>query len=203
MCITVEIAPHLEDKHFLFTQSLLEVWKILLVSASNIVFSVMFLAHQVAWVIYATSLFKNYLQKEVRWFRVWRLWWSRSLLTMWPRIKWVFSVWMCLLKWSHCLFVKNKLWAHKPLLWRKPYCRLQRWHAAGSRQHKGKAVNLSWTTQQIWKCALFMLLVSKLLPCISCSLNSEVSIFSWKWICSRLLELIKNNLDCRGLRKQD
>lgn len=200
MCIAVEIAPHLEDKHLLFPQSLLEVWKSLLVSASNILFSVMFMAHQVAWIMYATSLFKNFLQKEVRWFRVSGSWWPRSLLTMWSPNKWGFNVLICLLKWSHYLFVKDKLSAHIPLLWRKPCCRLQRWHAAGSHRHKGKAVNLSWTAQQIWK---LMLLVTKLLPCISCSLNSEVSIFSWKWICTRLLELIKNNLDCRGLRKQD
>lgn len=199
MCIGVEIAHHLEDKHLL-PRSLLQVWKNLLVIASNILFSVMFMAHQVAWIMYATSLFKNFLQKEVGWFRVWGSQWPRSLLMMRSPNKWGFNVLICLLKWSHYLFVKDKLSAHKPLLWRKPCCRLQHWHAAGSHQHKGKAVTLSWTMQQIWK---LMLLVPKLLPCISCSLNYEVSIFSWKWICTRLLELIKNNLDCRGLRKQD
>lgn len=151
----------------------------LLFIASNILFSVMLVAHQVAWVIYATSLFKNSLQIEDRWFRVWGSWWPRSLLTMWSPNMWVFSVLMCVLKWSHCLFVKNKLSAHKLLLWRKPCCRLQHWHAAGSQQHQGKGVNLSWTTRRTWKHVLFMLFVPKLLPCISCLLNSEVLIFSW------------------------
>jgi len=64
VCIAVEIAPHLEDKHLLFPRSLLQVWKSLLVSASNILFIVMFMAHQVAWIMYATSLFKNFLQKS-------------------------------------------------------------------------------------------------------------------------------------------
>lgn len=53
MCITFEIAPHLEDKHLPFTQSLLQVWKSLLVSASNILFNVMFIAHPFAELIYA------------------------------------------------------------------------------------------------------------------------------------------------------